>query len=458
MRPSFGARRQARKVGQDENDHGEVKSVSEDDNNGMIYTQFTETNSDVCSRTNRLTACVETTPTVIRPNLSSRGSSKTKKRSSLRMSFGPGGTSMTENDGDDAPAVFTPKKSNLSRQAIEKNALRKSLAANISSENVTLRQTDDRPSYSADALNELKTSTPSTPKELHSQSDVDSEESKALDLAAKFGSDLLVRDSTSAIPTEAEIREKKERRARLAKEQDFIGLDDNDAEVEDEDSDGERSLLPYAKQKIKNEETRLVRDDEDIAEGFDEFVSDGRIALGKKAEREQKRRHEAEIRELINQAEGGSNSDTSEDASETERKAAYEAAQTRKGMDGLDRGEDKIKPRRPRTPPRITPLPTLSACLERLKDQLAGKQYALMVKRKRMEEIQKEKADILVREGEIQRLLRETAERYERLREEAGLGQQGGGGGDVNGGMMQVGGRDGMGEMGGRGLEDWGDG
>ena len=454
MRPSFGARRQARKVGQDENAHGDVESGSGDEDNGTIYTRITEANSDVWTRSNRLTACVGTTPTVIRPSLPSRGSSKTKKRSSLRMSFGPGGTSMAEDDGDDAPAIFTPKKSNLSRQAIEKNALRKSLAANISSEQVTLRQTDDRPSYTADALNELKTSTPSTPKELRLQSDIDPEKSKALDLAAKFGSDLLVRDSTSAIPTDAEIREKKERRARLAKEQDFIGLDDNDAEIEDEDSDGERSLLPYAKQKPKNEETRLVRDDEDIAEGFDEFVSDGRIALGKKAEREQKRRHEAEIRELINQAEGGSGSDTSEDASETERKAAYEAAQTRKGMDGLDRGEDKIKPRRPRTPPRITPLPSLGACLERLKDQLAGKQYALMVKRKRMEEIQKEKADILVREGEIQRLLKETAERYERLRDEAGLGENGGG--DVNGQMMQVGGRDGMGGMGGRGLEDWG--
>ena len=198
---------------------------------------------------------------------------------------------MTEDDGDSAPAVFTPKKSNLSRQAVEKNALRKTLAANISSEHLPLRQTEDRPSYSADALNELKISTPSTPKDLRSLSDIEPEENKALDLAAKFGSDLLVYDSNSAIPTDAEIREKKERRARLAKEQDFINLDDNDAEMDDEDSDGERSLLPYAKLKPKKEETRLVRDDEDIAEGFDEFVSDGRIALGKKAEREQKKRH-----------------------------------------------------------------------------------------------------------------------------------------------------------------------
>lgn len=37
MRPSFGARRQARKVGQDENDHGEVEPVLENEDNGMIY-------------------------------------------------------------------------------------------------------------------------------------------------------------------------------------------------------------------------------------------------------------------------------------------------------------------------------------------------------------------------------------------------------------------------------------
>ncbi|KAK3177180.1 hypothetical protein OEA41_008509 [Lepraria neglecta] len=426
MRSSFGGRRQARKVGHDEDE--------EDSGDG---------------RTGFGSQEQESTPTVIRPAITSRGSSKTKKHSSLRMSFGLGGTSMTEDDGDSAPAVFTPKKSNLSRQAVEKNALRKTLAANISSEHLPLRQTEDRPSYSADALNELKTSTPSTPKDLRSISDIEPEQNKALDLAAKFSSDLLVYDSNSAIPTDAEIREKKERRARLAKEQDFINLDDNDAEMDDEDSDGERSLLPYAKQKPKKEETRLVRDDEDIAEGFDEFVSDGRIALGKKAEREQKKRHEAEIRELINEAEGGNGSDSSEDASEAERKAAYEAAQTRKGMDGIDRGEDKTRPRRPRMPPRITPLPTLGACLERLRAQVAGKQYALMVKKKRMEEIEKEKEDILVREGEIQRLLRETAERYEKLRVESGLGE-----GERSNGLLVAG--EGMG-MAGRGLESLGD-
>lgn len=328
---------------------------------------------------------------------------------------------MAEDDDSDGPAVFTPKKSSLSRQAVEKNALRKAIASNLSSEHVPFRQTEERPRYSTDYLNELKTSTPSTPKDLRSQSSDDN--AKTLDLASKFGSDLAFQDSTSAIPTDAEIREKKERRARLAKEQDFINLSDEDAQ-EHEDSDGERSLLPYAKQKSsKKEETRLVRDDEDIAEGFDEFVSDGRIALGKKAEREQKQQQKATMRDMINEAEGGNGSaDSEDDDSEAERHAAYEAAQTRKGMDGLRRDEQSTKPKRPRTPPRITPLPTLAGCLEKLKQRLASMEYARMQKARRLEEIQKEKEDIRIREEEIQRLLKETGERYERLRKEAEMG------------------------------------
>ena len=209
----------------------------------------------------------------------------------------------------------------------------------------------------------------------------------------------------------------------MAKEQDFISLSDEDAQ-EQEDSDGEMSLLPYAREKAsKKEETRLVRDDEDIAEGFDEFVSDGRIALGKKAEREQKKRDEAEMRDLINEAEGGNDSaDSEDDDSEAERHAAYEAAQTRKGMDGLRRVEQSTRPRRPRTPPRITPLPTLAGCLDKLKQRLAGMEHARMQKVRRLEEIKKENEDIRIREEEIQRLLKETGERYEKLRQEAEVG------------------------------------
>ena len=364
---------------------------------------------------------------------------------------------MAEDDGESDSVVFTPKKTNLGRQVIEKNALRKTLAANVSADRLPLRQTHERPSYSSDYLNELKTSTPSTPQNLSSRDDTENEDSKAVDLAAKFGPQSVLSNHNSAIPTDAEIREKKERRARLAKEQDFISLDDdgnNAAQDEDDDdeSNDERSLLPYSHQKpSKKEETRLVKDDEDIAEGFDEFVSDGRVALGKKAEREQKRRQEAEIRNMIDKAEGGGSEDSSEDESEVERNAAYEAAQTRKGMEGLHKDDETVKPRRARTPPKITPLPTLSGCIERLKGQMAASQYSLKVKQNRLEEIRKEREDIKTRQEEVQRLLKETAENYERLRTEANLENQAVNGSDADARL----GTDGMA---GRGLEALGDG
>ena len=343
------------------------------------------------------------------------------------------------NDSEPTSEVFTPKKSNLSRQAIEKNALRKSLGSSLPSSHLPIRPTDDRPSYSTDYLNELKSSTPSTPKNLKSLSDVEAETTQALDIASKFGTDLSSYQNTS-IPTDAEIAEKKERRARLAKEQDFLPLDSASNPSEDDD-DNDPETTFSARTHKKEPETRLVRDDEDIAEGFDSFVSDGRISLSKRAEREQKRRHKAEMRDLIAEAEGTSGEET--DDSEAERRAEYEAAQTRKGMDGLHHEEEDEAARRPRTPPKITPLPSLSACLEKLRARLTQMEYTRGQKVREMEMYAREKADIGVREVEIQKLLAEAGERYEKLRQEAGIGVGGGldeksamGNGNGNGGLV----------------------
>ena len=85
---------------------------------------------------------------------------------------------------------------------------------------------------------------------------------------------------------------------------------------------------------------------------------------------------------MIDQAEGGGSDELSDDASEVERNAAYEAAQTRKGMDGLQKDEAWAS-----TPPRITPLPTLAGCVEKLKGRLVASQYSLKVKESRLGEI-----------------------------------------------------------------------
>ena len=427
MQSSFTVKRKARRVGQDETDESNGKISLGGDVEEAVGMSCDGPRLRFSDSQNlyRLTICSELTPVVTRPALSARGSSsKSKKRSSLRVSFGPGGTSMNDDENEiPSSVVFTPKRSNLNRQVTEKNALRKSLVSSIPPTKAPSRHDEDRPSYTADMLDELRASTPSTPKDLRSQSGSPSG-GKEIDMAAKFGSDLAIQREI-AIPTDAEIKEKKERRARIAKEQEYISLN-SDGEPDDDgrddsDSDAssthENSVLPYTgPRRLKEPASRLQQDDEEVGEGFDDFVSDGHIALSKKAEREQRRWQKAEMKTMIEKAEGSD--DSSENESEVERRAAYEAAQTRKGMDGLKKHDEGARPRRPRTPPRITPLPTLGGILERLRERQQGRQYEKKIQQARLDTVRKELADIEVRKVEVQRLMTEAGERFEKLQAE----------------------------------------
>lgn len=307
-------------------------------------------------------------------------------------------------DAEQEREVVLPKRSGLGRRAVEKSAAQRGLASSGLYDKVQFKvgSEQDRPSYSENYLKELRESTPVTPKNMTEK------EEKTVDVAAKFGEVMKV-SAPSAIPSEAEIREKKERRLRLAKErgngakeEDYIALDDA-AQVDewDPESLGEER------------DTRLLRDDEDFAEGFDEFVEDGRISLGKKAEREQRRKQREEMRELINEAEVPSD----EEDSDLEEKAAYEAHQTRAAMG--NGGRDRVD--RPRTPPKMAAIPRLSNSMDRFRTNFAVMEKSKAQMINRMEDLRKEKADMAAREVEIQTLIKEAGDNYEKLRLEAGL-------------------------------------
>lgn len=303
---------------------------------------------------------------------------------------------------DGFTGVKTPSKANVVKQAAGNNFLKRSWSPSRSLEQVALRSghDDDRPTYSKVYLNELRNSTPSTPRDLSSYTSEDDESSKAVDIFSKLGT---INDDAnrSAIPTEAEIREKKERRARLAKEQDFISLNDDG-------NSGYTQLSTWKEPK----ETRLVRDDEDLAEGFDDYVEDsGRVAIGKKGKAKQQRKEREAVRDMIAVAENISD----EDDSEAERNLAYETAQTRNAMDGLGIGNE-WNGSLTRAPTIITPIPRLSSILERLRSNISNLEYTRAKLSKQMADLQQEKAEIAVREVEIQRLLTETGEKYEKLR------------------------------------------
>lgn len=232
--------------------------------------------------------------------------------------------------------------------------------------------------------------------------------------------------STTAVLTEAEIREKKERRARLAKQkgsrdtEDFISFSDDD---NDERRAGDSYITLLSRKGGSKADTRLVAEDEDLGEGFDEFVEDGGLSLGRKAEREARKRHRAEMASLISAAEGaGSDGEAAaSDDSEAERRAAFEAAQTRAGMDGLAEEREQQRKRLGvregvvPVPPKITPLPDLSVLIEAFKARMQQKEADLIRMRAHIAGLKAEREGILKREPEVQRLLNEAGERYRAL-------------------------------------------
>ncbi|KAI0431564.1 nineteen complex-related protein 2-domain-containing protein [Xylaria sp. FL1042] len=379
-------------------------------------------------------------PVRIRSSTTKPGPAKTKKRqSSSRLSFGMSET--TAND-DDAMVLgeelFTPKKTGLAASAAENSAYKKGIAKNLPLNRLPMRSMeddDDRPRYSKEYLSELQSATPNTPQDLsklHLGSGEDemsldpSELEGAMIVETNTSTSLIADPSTTAVLTEAEIREKKDRRARLAKQkkgsrdtEDFIPLSDDDR---DERGAGDSYLTLLSRKSNSKADTRLVAEDEDLGEGFDEFVEDGGLSLGKKAEREARKRHRAEMASLISAAEGaGSDGEAASDDSEAERRAAFEAAQTRAGMDGLAEEREQQRKRLGAregvvpVPPKITPLPDLSVLVEEFKARMRQKEANLIRMRAHIAELKAEREGVLKREPEVQKLLNEAGERYRAL-------------------------------------------
>lgn len=348
-------------------------------------------------------------PAVVRPAVSRSGSTKLKKKgSSSRLSFG-----VTE-DADDAQP-FTPKKNpstSLSQRATENSTLR----ASISSRNLNLPTRSfgaeqEQPAYSREYLEELQSSTPNTPQTSGKSRLSDDGDAMELDASELEGAVVVPSAGLSIssafgesghIPSASEIREKKERRARLAKEGDAYKNDEYD------EGDGFISLAP----KKKKDETRLIAEDEDLGEGYDDFVEDGRLELGKSREKEARRRHRREIEELINAAEGASEEEDSD--SDAERKAAYEAAQTRAAMDGLHRAAvEDADPAGRLVIPKMKPLPELGSSLARMRELVREMEEQVTHKKKRIELVEKEKQEILDREKEVQEVLNQAGMKYQ---------------------------------------------
>ncbi|PHH51845.1 hypothetical protein CFIMG_005957RA [Ceratocystis fimbriata CBS 114723] len=360
-------------------------------------------------------------PTIVRPVAARQNSLKPKRRpKNSRLSFGGAADENDANESDGPVVVTTAKKNTLSARAQENSALRR----NAILKGLPVRSMDadeDRPIYSKEYLEELQNSTPVTPQNISLQGSSLGGDEMELDSTELEGavivttSDLQPEPEATRILTETEIRERKERRARLAREGDGDGVDEDDVIQLDQDSDGnDGSMLSVLRRRKKENNTRLVREDEDLGEGFDDFVEDGGIALGRKAEREAQKRRKREIAEIINTAEGNSSDDLSDE--EAKRRIAFEAAQSRAGMEGLEKPTRKAADRDKmlqQVPPRLAPIPTLAACTASIKERLVTMQRELALKSQQVADLRQEKQKILARETEVQALLDEAGMKYQ---------------------------------------------
>ncbi|KAL6794829.1 nineteen complex-related protein 2 domain-containing protein [Trichoderma sp. SZMC 28013] len=341
-------------------------------------------------------------PVVVRPNNNRAGSSKQKKKiPKAKISFGDDAGEQDDEPGSD---FTSSRKPAMGQKVLEKNTIKRGMAARGLPLPVrSYQDDDDRPKYSREYLDELQSSTPNTPSDLSSlkanlddEMDLDPSELEGALIVESPIPSSTGQPQTTQILTEAEIREKKERRARLAKEKDYISMEDED------------DVLSARK---KKDETRLVAEDEDLGEGFDEYVEDGGLSLGKRAEKERRKQDRQKMAELINAAEGHT-SDSSSD-SDAERRIAYETAQTRAGMDGLKKPKKDPNEQLLQVPPKITPLPSLAECILQLQATLKSMENNINTKAATVEQLTRERDDIVKREAEVQAFLNETGKQYE---------------------------------------------
>ncbi|KAK5075446.1 hypothetical protein LTR64_001653 [Lithohypha guttulata] len=386
-----------------------------------------------------------------------------KQKSKLRISFDPGVANVIAGDSD----VSTARRpQNSSRLAVSR-------AVETSRED---RDRDgERPTYSKSYLDELKGSTPNTPKDLSAQvssaeDDHDNDlaliqpQTQALDIASKFGA---TATKPGAIPSAAEIAEKKARRERLAKEAQASAItitagrgrsvknNDDYVSLEAYDSDGEfkpsrmqvSTYLQKDRADNELEYTRLLPEDEDIAEGFEQFVEDetlgqkknkNRINMSMRLDSSAER---AAIRKQIDAVEGGADADSdasdnsSSEASDASAEHAYMAAQTRHGagfshLSKEERRRQEREAQRPRQPDKTTPIPTLAAGVARLREL---KEQAELGKRKaesRKVEIQRRLKEVAAEQVRIQSALDELGRQLEetnrRVEEQGEVGQRNG--------------------------------
>lgn len=397
-------------------------------------------------------------PAVTRPKIKRPTSTLTTgiSESTSRLSF----TDDAPTPKDDDSKPFQIKKSALSRKALERAA-----ASRAGGRPITLPLPQDAPEdkpsiYSKEYLDQLRSSTPSTPFLVVSGDDNDvpmvDQDADPLGTFSKFGTTAAAtaeppRTGNTSIPDPALVKVLKARRAAEAAKantstsKEFISLS-RSASDSDENSDN-----PSHRKKPKP--TRLVRTeilDEDDDPDLASFIHDpststsaahptrliltNALSSRKGAESEERYLRRGQIAEaLALSASGSSDSDSDEAVNSDSDSAAIDhdtrhRRQLRIATGGILNADDptaSLDARLRYQPPTIPPVPDLASKLRWLGELLGEMVRIRDGTVKKVEEVRREKGEIERREREVQEGLARVGREYERL----GLG----GVGDVPG-------------------------
>ncbi|KAG4302179.1 hypothetical protein PCK1_001451 [Pneumocystis canis] len=319
---------------------------------------------------------------------STKTSEKKKEFSSLRLSFGD-----QEDNQDDN--VFINKKLTLNPEIQQKK--KKSPLFLIKIPDLTEKTSETTPKYNPEYLSELRSSTPSTPKEF---CNIYKESIDASDLSITQNSPHF--DKVPKILEDGIVKALKERRIEKARRS---KLNDSFIPLEDDNQ-----LVSYS----QSSESRLQHEDDlfgdDGTEGIQEYIDDP-IILDKNLEKAQIIQKRIEIKDAIEEVE---NMNIEEEFSSEEESRRWEQTQIRKGVYGPKFANTDL-PQQKKHQKIITKVPDFKDSIKRLKNEL----FSIKSKRETMlSEIKiliSEKEDILKREIEIKESLQKASQEYSNL-------------------------------------------
>ncbi|KAF9013201.1 nineteen complex-related protein 2-domain-containing protein [Cyathus striatus] len=316
-----------------------------------------------------------------------------KAKTKSRLSFGG-----DEEEGDGE--VFQVKKSNLSKKL--------TLGTHPASVPLNLDQATISPSrgptYDKKYLEQLKASTPTGRPPRPSQDAYDADMSMDVSMNVEDSTTSItttVEEETEAyIPSESSIKVAKEKRERLRKTKE-AGEDDYISLSVSKRSDFSEGPHP---------ESRLVREDDELGEGDDEFAeytsAQERIALGKKSKKIEERKKRDVMKEMIEDAE-----------EEDEETMEWEQEQLRRGGHRTPEPSAKVKEVYKPAPstflffPISTPIPTLAPGLARLNQQLSQLTTSHTTNTAALNSLAEERSQVDDREKEMREMVGKAEEK-----------------------------------------------